>query len=361
MIRRLYIWLLRLHPPRFREEFAGEMLWIFDQARCDGSGRLVGDAAASVVRQWCFRSGMNGTPLGAMPGGDGVPLFYSASSDGPRISSLAQGAFVAFGLMLGLFFLMGRAEPIRNVVIGSRSPHYGLGVEGGDGSEELTTEVMVKRSNGANERPPRGPLFDYFQLMPLLQALDTDHDLTISNDEISAARDVLGKLDLNQDHELSAEECGFDPPMPKIPDLQEPAFVKRARYWFMRVHPVLAALDTNRDGVLSKVEIATAAAALRTLDWNHDRQLTGPELMPDRITNTLAMYMSRFDSNFDGSLSLAEIAAASPEAREVLRAADRDRDGLVSESELLNEIRRRAEWDADGGESQLRIATKPAR
>src|SRR5262249_50176378 len=61
MIRRFYIWLLRLPPPRFREEFAGEMLWIFDQARCDGLGRLVGDAAASLVRQWCFRSGMNGT------------------------------------------------------------------------------------------------------------------------------------------------------------------------------------------------------------------------------------------------------------------------------------------------------------
>jgi hypothetical protein len=360
MIRRFYVWLLRLHPPRFRQEFAGEMLWIFDQARHDGSGRLIGDAAASLVRQWCFRSGMNGTQaLSVLPGGDGVPLFYSASSDGPRGSSLAQGAVVAFALMLGLFVLMGRGQPHGRVAIGSRTPQYGLGVEGGEGAGELTTEVKVKRpDNGSNVGAPRGFLFDYFRLMPVLTALDTDHDLAISNDEINAARTVLGTLDRNQDSELSAEECGFDPPNPNtISPLLGAGFEKRARHWFMRLHPVLAALDTNRDGVLSKVEIATAGAALRTLDWNHDDQLTGPELMPDRILNTLAIYLSRLDLDSDGSLSGTEVAAASPAAREVLRAADRDRDGMVSESELLNEIRRRAEWDADGGDSQLRIAS----
>jgi hypothetical protein len=58
MMRSLYRFLLSLHPREFRDEFAGEMLWIFDEA----AGRLgpiplLSDAAASLARQWLIRSG----------------------------------------------------------------------------------------------------------------------------------------------------------------------------------------------------------------------------------------------------------------------------------------------------------------
>jgi hypothetical protein len=50
--------LLWLHPPVFRREFAGEMLWIFDQtADSQGITGLFFDGFASLTRQWLLRSG----------------------------------------------------------------------------------------------------------------------------------------------------------------------------------------------------------------------------------------------------------------------------------------------------------------
>jgi hypothetical protein len=58
MTRSLYRFLLSLHPREFREEFAGEMLWIFDEAaNTMGPGPLLADAVVSLARQWLVRSG----------------------------------------------------------------------------------------------------------------------------------------------------------------------------------------------------------------------------------------------------------------------------------------------------------------
>ena len=58
MIRLLYRLLLCLHPPAFRREFAGEMLWIFDEtAGAAGRALLFSDALLSLARQWMLRSG----------------------------------------------------------------------------------------------------------------------------------------------------------------------------------------------------------------------------------------------------------------------------------------------------------------
>ena len=54
--RRFYRFLLELHPRAFREEFSGEMLWIFDQeAAKPGKLPLFADAVASLARQWLLR------------------------------------------------------------------------------------------------------------------------------------------------------------------------------------------------------------------------------------------------------------------------------------------------------------------
>ena len=49
----------------------------------------------------------------------------------------------------------------------------------------------------------------------------------------------------------------------------------------MRVMPVLAALDANRDGVISAAEINNASNALKKLDRNGDGELTAEELRPN--------------------------------------------------------------------------------
>ena len=57
MIRVLYVLLIRLHPLAFRERFAPEMLWIFEEAEnVWGGGSLLRDAIASLLRQWLIRS-----------------------------------------------------------------------------------------------------------------------------------------------------------------------------------------------------------------------------------------------------------------------------------------------------------------
>jgi len=58
MTRALYRSLLWLHPPAFRREFGGEMLWIFDEVTAAGGPfGLLADGLASLARQWVIRRG----------------------------------------------------------------------------------------------------------------------------------------------------------------------------------------------------------------------------------------------------------------------------------------------------------------
>jgi hypothetical protein len=52
MIRSLYRWMLRLHPPGFRRQYAEEMLWIYDETAGAGTISLLADGFFSLVRQW---------------------------------------------------------------------------------------------------------------------------------------------------------------------------------------------------------------------------------------------------------------------------------------------------------------------
>lgn len=57
MKRAIYLLLVWLHPPAFRREYAGEMLWIFDQtAPKAGTSLLFKDVVVSLLRQWLIRS-----------------------------------------------------------------------------------------------------------------------------------------------------------------------------------------------------------------------------------------------------------------------------------------------------------------
>jgi hypothetical protein len=59
MTRSFYRSLLWLHPPSFRRQFSGEMLWIFDEAApAEGSVRLILDGFVSLVRQWMLGCGV---------------------------------------------------------------------------------------------------------------------------------------------------------------------------------------------------------------------------------------------------------------------------------------------------------------
>ena len=127
-------------------------------------------------------------------------------------------------------------------------------------------------------------------MSPIIAALDTNKDGTIDASEIEKAPKSLLKLDKNGDGKLTEDEYRPKPPgggpgggkggpgggqggpggAQGGPGGQHP------------VPPIIAALDTNKDGVIDADEISKAAESLKTLDKNGDGELTADELHPPR-------------------------------------------------------------------------------
>ena len=91
----------------------------------------------------------------------------------------------------------------------------------------------------------------------LLSAIDRDLDSRLSASEIALAPERLLSLDKNHDGRLTAGECGLS-----------------AGYGLQRRSTfgvsLFSALDRDRNGYLSAVEISNAARVLSALDRDHD-------------------------------------------------------------------------------------------
>lgn len=259
MIRAVYIALLRMHPRRFRERYAEEMLWIFDQST--GRANLLADAAVSLVRQRMLRPPDRVEPVGATAD---APLFYSCDTSGPSRAAVIHGGMITLVFFFAMVFAIGIRGTARMPLIGSHQPSRShlLPAQSTAAPEALTAEVKVA------PYPEDPPIPGYFKRMPLLSRLDANRDGVISSTEIRDAPAVLRHFDVNDDGKLSAAECGGR----FARDPQE----------FMGLHPVLAALDSDHDGEISSSEVHNAAAALRTLDRNGAGSLTLDELLPPR-------------------------------------------------------------------------------
>jgi hypothetical protein len=127
---------------------------------------------------------------------------------------------------------------------GSPPPDGGGGPGGGGGF------------GGRHHHPP----------IPLVEALDVNHDGIIDSNEIANASAELLTLDTNGDGVLTTNEYLPTPP-PDNGDFQR-------RHFDPANIPLVKALDVNGDGVIDANEIANAPAELKTLDKNGDGQLT---------------------------------------------------------------------------------------
>jgi EF hand len=124
------------------------------------------------------------------------------------------------------------------------------------------------QGQGGHHRPP--PL-------PLVMALDVNHDHVIDANEISNASAELLTLDKNGDGVLTTNEY-----LPQRPPQNGNSSGKN----FQPPTPmIVCALDANHDGVIDAKEIANAPVELKTLDKNGDGQLTPDEFIGPRPSN----------------------------------------------------------------------------
>ena len=143
---------------------------------------------------------------------------------------------------------------------------------------------------------------------PIIAALDLNKDGTIDASEIEKAPKSLLKLDKNGDGKLTEDEYRPKPPGGQGgpggggkggpggaqggpggggkggPGAGQggPGGAQGGPGGQRPVPPIIAALDTNKDGVIDADEISKAAESLKTLDKNGDGKLTEDEYRPAR-------------------------------------------------------------------------------
>ncbi|HEY6389842.1 MAG TPA: hypothetical protein VIX89_01115 [Bryobacteraceae bacterium] len=271
-----------------------------------------------------------------------MPIFRSFDPYKPRPTALVNGALISAALLFAVVLTMGHGgSPRRAFLIGAYRP--GPRLVPVDRSSFADGGLATSVKFGSEPYDPwRAMASFYFKVVRVLGALDTDHDLVISRWEIATAPAALRRLDLDHDGKLSPEECGFS--LGADAEAFDPQFVRRARLEFMRAHPVLAALDADRDGEISEAEIMNSPAALRKLDGNRDGSLTPDEVIPDNAANQAAMILSRLDPDRTGKILLpARTDDETTPLLELLEGADRNHDGVVTLEELTKELRIREE------------------
>ena len=329
----------------------------------------------------------------------GVPIFYICDESLPRASALVNGAVLAAAFLAGVCLLIARGGGFPSVLIGSHEPRHSHLIPAPTSAPPagLNTEVRVKPEPSeaipfyfrllaivsALDANHDGVISagEIANAPKLLAALDANHDGKLDADECgghfgdepTAGAPTAGDLtrtlmafDRNHDGILQRSELPdrlqglFDRGDPNktgtlttaairqlaeteiaahAPTSLDPQFLQRARLAFMHIHPILAALDADRNGEISAAEMRNSPAMLRTLDDNHDGRLTVEEILPDPVVSAATQFVTIFDTNNDRVLSKEEWTAAfGPRLRQTLTRAGKNRNGLVTGEDLAGQI-----------------------
>jgi len=177
---------------------------------------------------------------------------------------------------------------------------------------------LVAAQQGPDGNPPPPP--PDCPGPPVIAALDTNADGTISADEIANASQSLLTLDANGDGQLTADELRPDGP----PCGPPPGCGRRGP------GPNIMSHDTNGDGVVTLEELtADVTAKFNQLDANGDGVIDSTDL--DQLDGPpYFRRIMRHDTNGDGQVTLEEFLAA---ATDRFNQIDTNSDGQIDQDE----------------------------
>ena len=176
----------------------------------------------------------------------------------------------------------------------------------------------------------RGPM----RPSPLVAALDTDHDGSISAAEMAAAPQALATLDKNGDGRIALEEV-----MVRRPEGAERGGEQGGGAVSPDLVNTLFSFDENKDGKLSKAEVPERMQGIfLRADSDHDGLLTRDELTKATVAQDRRapggpppdLVFRALDKDNDGVLSPPELAGAAA----ALKTLDKNGDGVLNEQEL---------------------------
>lgn len=194
-----------------------------------------------------------------------------------------------------------------------------------NGDGEIAPDELEPRRSDAGATPD--------QLVQQLMQFDKNGDGILTPDELpERMQPLFTRGDDNHDGKLTADEIRNMAARTGTPN--GPRQGPGRAGGMMRLDPVLNALDADHDGTLSAAEIAAASKNLLTLDANHDGILSADETRmhqqspADRVNHLL----DEWDTNKDGKLSRDE---APDGLRPRFATFDKNGDGLLDREELL--------------------------
>ena len=193
----------------------------------------------------------------------------------------------------------------------------------GDG--QLTPDELSARPENA------GATAD--ELVQQLLALDKNGDGVLTKDEVPARMQTMfTRGDTNNDGKLTQDEIRTMARRQGMPSGGADG-IKRMSAMFKN-DPLLNALDSDHDGIISAAETAAAPQALLTLDANHDGQITPDEMRPHQQTpeERVDHMLDEWDTNKDGKIAKAE---APDRMQGNFDALDKNGDGFLDRGELL--------------------------
>ena len=163
-----------------------------------------------------------------------------------------------------------------------------------DGDGQITSDEvrmsMPQRRPRRDEEKEGGPPPNLIEdTVKTLMAFDANGDGKLSRSELPERfQGIFDRGDVNKDGFLTPDEirkvaaAQAAPPEPMRrggPDGERREGPRR-EFNLIRIDPILAAVDTNGDGILSAEEIRNAPSSIRKLDTNKDGRVTREEAIP---------------------------------------------------------------------------------